>query len=250
MDDGGFVRGGWPVPSIACGTRRRARRRCAWCGRRGRKGTRACLCPRVRAWPLLVLLDGDLAGEPAPWAVPVPRAPGMPLCRRAPRPVSSRAVRPGRTRASISIMGDDTGASPSARLHDNDQRTQPPTTAWILVPAPTPWPGRSTSRFPQLRPAPCAAGPVGPTLVGADNARVHAHPPVKAAILTGPGHQGSVDGVQRTVPRPGAVTFPHRPPRPIALGRTTPRHPRTAGRHPQNLAVTTTRPAPHRPSRR
>ncbi|ERH29502.1 hypothetical protein HMPREF1550_01828 [Actinomyces sp. oral taxon 877 str. F0543] len=28
------------------------------------------------------------------------------------------------------------------------------------------------------------------------------------------------------------MAFPHRPPRPIALGRTTPRHPRTAGGRP------------------
>ena len=60
--------------------------------------------------------------------------------------------------------------------------------------------------------------------------RVHAHAPVEAAALTGPGHQCPVDGVQRAVPHPGAVVFPHRLPRPIALGQITPRHPRAAGR--------------------
>ena len=78
----------------------------------------------------LVLLDGDLAGEPAPWAVPVPRAPGVPLCRRAPRPVSSGAVRPGRARASI--MGDEhrgvpVGPAPRQRPGDAavDHRVDP-----------------------------------------------------------------------------------------------------------------------------
>ena len=52
VDEGGFVRGGWPAPSIACRTRRPDRRRCAWCRRRGRRSTRARLRPRVCAWPL------------------------------------------------------------------------------------------------------------------------------------------------------------------------------------------------------
>ena len=54
---------------------------------------------------------------------------------------------------------------------------------------------------------PCAAGRAGRALVGADDARVHAHIPVEAAALT--------------VPSPGAVAFPHHPPQPTALGQTT-----------------------------
>ena len=180
----------------------------------------------------LVLLDGDLAREPAPWAVPVPRAQGVPLCQRAPRPVSSGAVQPGRARASI--MGDEhrcvsVGPAPRQRPGDAavDHRVDPRARPHAMAgPLNEPVPATSAS-------APCAAGPVGPTLVGADDARIHAHAPVEAATLTGP--------------RPGAVTFPHRPPRPIAPGRTAPRHPRTAGRQfPQNLAVITNaaRPAP------
>ncbi|EFW09195.1 hypothetical protein HMPREF9005_1814 [Actinomyces sp. oral taxon 178 str. F0338] len=42
------VAGGQCAPSIACRTRRPARRRRAWRGRRGRRSTR----PRVCAWPL------------------------------------------------------------------------------------------------------------------------------------------------------------------------------------------------------
>lgn len=48
-------------------------------------------------------------------------------------------------------------------------------------------------------------------LVGADDGRVHAYVLVEAAALTGPGHQGMVDGVQRAVPRPGAVPVRHGP---------------------------------------
>ena len=109
----------------------------------------------------LVLLDGDLAGEPAPWAVPVPRAPGVPLCRRAPRPVSSGAVRPGRARASI--MGDEhrgvpIGPAPRQRPgdaavdHRVDPRARPHAMAGPLnEPVPT------TSASPPARQDPLVA---------------------------------------------------------------------------------------------
>ena len=110
--------------------------------------------------------------------------------------------------------GMNTGVSPQARPHDNDQGPSAAVGHRVDLRA-RPCPGAPHAMAGRLNepvpasPAslPCAVGRAGRALVGADDARVHAHIPVEAAALTGP--------------HPGAVAFPHRPPRPTALGQTT-----------------------------
>ena len=76
MDDGEFVRGGWPVrpPPLLVGRGGPIDDGALGAGG-GVGGVLApAFAPASAPGRFLVLLDGDPAGEPGPWAVPAPHA--------------------------------------------------------------------------------------------------------------------------------------------------------------------------------
>lgn len=91
-DEGEFVCGGWPLRPLHCLIGREGPIDDGALGAEGGgEGVLApAFTPASAPGRFLVLLDGDLAGEPAPWTVPAPRARSTCSPRRAGAPTCCR----------------------------------------------------------------------------------------------------------------------------------------------------------------
>lgn len=91
-DEGEFVCGGWPLRPLHCliGREGPIDDGALGAGGGGERVLAPAFAPASAPGRFLVLLDGDLAGEPAPWAVPAPRARSTCSPRRAGAPMCCR----------------------------------------------------------------------------------------------------------------------------------------------------------------